>query len=194
MRIVRERRTILTGVNANRVYCATVWHFDSKERLEKTPCLASQSTQFRILLFYQGSAKCELIDKASTATSVLHSSGLSQHMPSPRHHSPRYGLSCWSENRWPYLQLRRPSLIPYQQQITLAIDDDLLLEASPFRWLLLHVWASEISMHECRLPGRQRTHDPQPEVGNAATQGPFLAVHKRIWNRNSQCNSQYTPE
>lgn len=84
-----------------------------------------------------------------------------------------------------HLHFGGSTLVPYEQQVALAVDEDFLLEAAALGRLLLHVGAGKVSVHQGRLSRVQRADDSQPQIGNGARDRPFLAVHKRIWKRTS---------
>ena len=79
-----------------------------------------------------------------------------------------------------YLQFRRPTLIPDEQQVAVSVDYNLLFEPPALRTLLLHVGPREVSVDQRRLPRGQGSHDAESDVGNAPTQRPLLAVDERI--------------
>lgn len=47
-----------------------------------------------------------------------------------------------------YLHFGSSTLVANEQQVALAIDEDLLLEPTTFGRLLLHVGSGEIAMHQ----------------------------------------------
>ena len=90
-----------------------------------------------------------------------------------------------------HLELGRPSLVADEEEVAVSVDDDLLLEAAALGTLLLHVGAGEVAVHERRLPGGQRPHDAEADVGHAAGQRPLLAVDERIWKKKRKNRPLY---
>lgn len=79
-----------------------------------------------------------------------------------------------------YLKFGRTAFVTDEEQVGLAVDGDLLLEAAAFRRLFLHVRAGQVAVDECGFAGCQRADDAQPQVRNGPRQRPFLAIDKRI--------------
>ena len=88
-----------------------------------------------------------------------------------------------------HLELRRPSLVPDEEEVTVPVDDDLLLEAAALRTLLLHVGPREVAVHERGLARGQGADDAEADVGDAARQRPLLAVDERVWKRKGGMNA-----
>lgn len=80
-----------------------------------------------------------------------------------------------------YLHFWWPSFVAYQQQMTLIVDEHLLLEAATLRRFLLDVLARQVAVHQRRLARAQRAHDAQPQLWNGARDRPLLAVYKGVW-------------
>lgn len=79
-----------------------------------------------------------------------------------------------------HLKFRRSTLVPDEQQVAGAVEDDLLLEPAALGALLLHVGTRQVPMNQGRLPGAHRPDDAQPQVRHVSRQGPFLRVHETI--------------
>ena len=71
----REDLTFLTGVNRNTLKACAVRpaHSESRNDLLTYVFCVTDYTTSNIVSYYQGSAKCQLTDKPSSATSVHHS-------------------------------------------------------------------------------------------------------------------------
>ncbi len=79
-----------------------------------------------------------------------------------------------------HLKFGRSALVADEEQVGLAVDGDLLLEAAALGRLFLHVRAGQVAVDQRRLAGRRRADDAQTQVGHRPRQRPFLAVDERV--------------
>ena len=79
-----------------------------------------------------------------------------------------------------HLEFRRPSLVPDEQEVALAVHHHLLLEPAALGRLLHHVAAGEVAVHQRRLARGEAAHNPQSDVRHRAGQRPLLGVHERV--------------
>lgn len=79
-----------------------------------------------------------------------------------------------------YLHFWWSSLVAYQQQMALILDEHLLLESATLRRLFLDVLARQVPVHQRRFARAQRAHDAQPQLWYCPGDRPFLTVYKGI--------------
>lgn len=77
--------------------------------------------------------------------------------------------------------------------MTLAVQEDLLLETAALGTLLLHVGAGEVAVDEGGLAGAEGADDAEPQVGHTARHRPLLRVDERVCNTRPRVRSDSLP-